>query len=41
MPEPLVRFFKHMRPATDESTGERELSMLWIIKAWQAGLASS
>lgn len=34
MPEELVRFFKYMRPATDESTGQRELSMVWIIKAW-------
>jgi len=34
MPEELVRFFKFMRPATDESTGQRELSMVWIIKAW-------
>ena len=25
---------RYMRPATDESTGQRELSMVWIIKAW-------
>lgn len=25
---------RFMRPATDESTGQRELSMVWIIKAW-------
>ncbi|CAK9026452.1 Uncharacterized protein SCF082_LOCUS17516 [Durusdinium trenchii] len=36
MPDQLVRFFKYMRPASDDSAGHREFSMHWIVNAWQA-----
>ena len=35
MPEQLVRFFKYMRPLTDDLSGQREFSMQWIVSAWQ------